>query len=203
MSFRQKAGKEMREVAVLTLCFFIWFGVLILLRRLYLAEYEIQFRGLSLALVGALVVAKVVLVLEHVPLGQWVRQHAAAIDVILRTLLYTLGVFVAILLERGFEARHEHGGFGAAVVWVFQHRDFHHVWADALGVGCALLAFNVLAVVRRHLGEGRLHRLFLSPLPGELRAEADSGRTGEHSVNRETQARRSTRPAEGNERGSA
>src|SRR5215831_15502769 len=102
MSLRQKLGKEIREVTMVTLGFFIWFGVLILLKRLYLAEYQIRFRGLSLALLGALVVAKVVLVMEHVPLGQWVRQHAAGVDVILRTLLYTLGVFVVLLLERGF-----------------------------------------------------------------------------------------------------
>jgi hypothetical protein len=29
MSFRQKLKKELREVAVTTLCFFVWFGVLL------------------------------------------------------------------------------------------------------------------------------------------------------------------------------
>jgi hypothetical protein len=163
MSFRQKLAHELRVVAVTTLYFAVWFGVLVTLKRLLLADYQIQFRGLSLALVSALIVAKVVLLLEHVTLGQWIRQHAVAVDVLLRTLLYTFGVAVVLLLERGFEARHEHGGFGAGVAWIFQHRDMHRVWADTLAVGCALLVFNAVSAVRRHLGEGRLHRVFLSP----------------------------------------
>src|SRR5262245_48807746 len=162
MSFQQKLVNEMREVALTTLYFAVCFGVLVALKRLYLAEYQIRFRGLSLAVVSALIVAKVVLVMEHVTLGQWVRSHAAGLGVILRTLLYTLGVAVALLLEKGFEARHEHGGFGASVIWVFKHRDMHHVWADTIVVGCALLGFNTLGAMRRHLGEGQLHRVFLS-----------------------------------------
>jgi hypothetical protein len=163
MSFREKFMEEIKEVVATTLYFAAWFGVLVLLKRLYLAQYEIQFRGLSLALLGALVVAKVVLVMEHVSFGQWFRNHPPLVEVVLRTLLYSLGVFVALMLERGFEARHEHGGFLASVAWVFEHREVHRVWADTLGVGCALLGFNALRVVQRHLGQGELRQMFLSP----------------------------------------
>src|SRR5215831_4677395 len=135
MGLHQKLAHEFRVVVVTTAYFAVCFGVLVALKRLLLADYQIQFRGFSLALVSALIVAKVVLILEHVTLGQWIRNHAVAVDVVLRTLLYTVGVAAALLLERGFEARHEHGGFGAGVAWVFQHRDMHHVWADTLVVG--------------------------------------------------------------------
>src|SRR5215469_9808095 len=103
MSFRQRLWKEVREVGATTLYFAIWFGLLVLLKRLYLSEYHIKFSGLSVALISALLVAKVVLILEHVTLGQWVHKHAVAFDVVLRTLLYTFGVLVALWLERGFE----------------------------------------------------------------------------------------------------
>jgi hypothetical protein len=169
--FRQKLWKEVREVGLTTLYFAACFGVVVLLKRLYLAEYHIQFRGMSVALISALLVGKVVLLLEHVTLGQWVRKHAVVLDVVLRTLLYTFGVLVALWLERGFEARHEHGGFGAALVWVFQHRDMHRIWADTIAVGAALLAFNVLRAVRHHLGEGQMHRVFMSPPHAELKGE--------------------------------
>ena len=177
MSFRHKLAHEFQVVVVTTLYFAVWFGVLLVLKRLYLADYQIRFRGFSLALVSALIVAKVVLLLEHVTLGQWVRNHAVAVDIILRTLLYTVGVAVVLLLERGFETRHEHSGFGGAVVWVFQHRDMHHVWADTITVGCALLGFNALSAVRRHLGEGQLHRLFLSPPVESLKTNKPHGKT--------------------------
>ena len=57
---------------------------IVLLKYLVLAEYQVAFHGLSVALVGALVLAKVVLVLEHVALGQWVRARPAWVDVVLR-----------------------------------------------------------------------------------------------------------------------
>jgi hypothetical protein len=158
--------KEIETVALTTLYFAVWLGVLMLIKRLILEEYRIEFRGMSLALLGALVIAKVVLILEHVPLGQWVRRHAALVDVALRTLMYTLGVVVVLLLEKAFESRHENGGFGAALAKVFQHRDIPHVWANTICVGSALLVFNALAVLRHHLGMGRLIPLFLKPLKG-------------------------------------
>jgi hypothetical protein len=162
MNLRQ----EIETVALTTLYFAVWLGVLMLIKRLILEEYRIEFRGMSLALLGALVIAKVVLILEHVPLGQWVRRHAALVDVALRTLMYTLAVVVVLLLEKAFESRHENGGFGAALAKVFQHRDIPHVWANTICVGSALLVFNALAVLRHHLGMGRLIPLFLKPLKG-------------------------------------
>ena len=167
----QKLKDEIRGVALATLYFAMWIGVLVALKQLVLAEYRIEFRGLSQALVGALVLAKVVLVLEHVPLGAWIRTRPALVDVILRTALYALGVLVMLLLEKAFEGRHEHGGFGPALVSVFQHAEVHHVWVNTICLSGALLGYNALSVVRRHLGEGGLIRLFLSPLPEKSRAE--------------------------------
>ena len=163
MSLKEGLKKEIKEVALTTLYFAVWLGVLVLLKRLILADYWIEFHGMSLALIGALIIAKVVLVLEHVPLGRWLRRHAVLLEVLLRTLLYTLGVAVVLLLEKAFESRHEEGGFGAALARVLQHRDIAHVWANTICVGSALLVFNALSVLRRHLGEGRLVALFLAP----------------------------------------
>jgi len=167
MSIMQKVKDEIRSVALATLYFAAWIGVLVLLKTLILAEYRIEFHGLSLALVGALVLAKVVLVLEHVPLGAWIRTRPALLDVILRTALYALGVFVVLLLEKTLEGRHEHGGFGPSLIALFQHAEVYHVWANVICLSGALLGYNVLSVLRRHLGEGAFIRLFLKPLPDE------------------------------------
>jgi len=110
-------------------------------------------------------------VLEHVSLGAWIRTQPAWLDVILRTALYAFGVLVVLLLEKTFEGRHEHGGFGPSLIAVFQHAEIHHVWVNTICLSGALLGYNVLSVVRRHLGEGGLIRLFLSPLPEASRAK--------------------------------
>jgi len=93
------------------------------------------------------------------------------VGVDVRTGLYGFGVLVVILVEKAFEARHEYGGFARALVQVIQHQDIPHVLAAAIGVTGALLVFNALSVVRRHLGKGGLLRLFLVPLPEPRKEE--------------------------------
>ena len=70
MSLPAKLRDEIRSLGLTTLFFGVWFFVLLLLKWLVLAEYRIEFHSLSMALVGALIVAKVVLVLENVPLAR-------------------------------------------------------------------------------------------------------------------------------------
>jgi hypothetical protein len=95
------------------------------------------------------------------PLGGWVGRHAALVDVVLRTLLYTVGVWVVLLLEKAFEARHEAGSFGASLAGIFDHRDMPHVWANTICVAGALFVFNSFAVLRPYLAGGKLLPLFL------------------------------------------
>jgi len=170
MSFKQKLKDEIKAIGIAALYFGCWIAALLLLKSLVLAEYKIAFHGWSVAVVGALVLSKVVLVLEHVSLGAWVRAQPAWVDVVLRTALYSLGVAVVLVFEKGYEGRHEYGGFGPTLQRLFQLEDVHHVWANTLCISGALLGYNALAVVQRHLGEEGLIRIFLSPLPGETKA---------------------------------
>lgn len=162
---REKLKHELGALAKAGLYFAVWLGVLVVLKTLILEEYQIEFQGLSVALGGALVLSKVVLILEKVPMGACVRRQAAWIEVALRTSLYTLGVAVVLLLERAFEGRLEHGGFAGSVWSVLRDPELAHVWVNTIVVGGALLSYNVLWVIRRHLGEGGLLRLFRRPLP--------------------------------------
>ncbi len=171
MSIAQKLKREIATVALLMLYFGCWLGALELLKYLVLTEYQIEFYGLSVALVGALVLAKVVLVLEHVKLGAWVRARPAWVDVVLRTALYSFGVFVVLLLEKAFEGRHEYDSFGASLIALFRHADAHHVWLNIICLSAALLSYNMLSVVRKCLGKGALLRMYSTPLPIESEKE--------------------------------
>lgn len=147
----------------MTLFFGMWLGVLMILKFLILEDYHIRLGGFSMVLIGALVLAKVVLILEHVPLGAWLRNQPVLVDVILRTIIFAFGTFVVMLMEKAFESRHEQGGFGPGLMNVFQHRDMPHVWANTVCVTGALLFYNLLAALNHHLGSGGLARVFLSP----------------------------------------
>lgn len=167
MAIKEKLQEEFKALCIAALYFGCWIFALLVIKWLVLAEYQIAFNKWSMVLVGALVLSKVVLVLEHVSLGAWVRRQPAWVDVVLRTALYTLGVALVLLLEKGFEGRHEAGGFVPALQHLFQRTDIYHLWANILCVSGALLVYNAIVVVRRHLGNLELLRIFLTPLPEE------------------------------------
>ena len=167
MPVKEKLIEEIKSLIQVWLYFTVWLGWLVVLKKLVLEEYQIGFQGLSVALVGALVLSKVVLILEHVTLGAWVERRPAWVEVILRTVLYSFGVVVVLLLEKAFEGRHEHGSFAASLRSLFGDVDLDHVWANAICIGGALLSYNVLWAVRRNLGSGGLLSLLQKPLPTE------------------------------------
>jgi len=165
VSLRHKLKHELQAVALTTAYFAVWFGMLIAAKALLLAEYQIHIGKVSVALVAALVVAKVVLIMDRVPLGSWLERQPGWIDVLVRTMLYTFCALIVLMLEKAFDSRHEYGGVRESLMNVFQHRDVQHVWATVIGVGGALCGFNILAVLRRHLGEHSLIRVFFRPVP--------------------------------------
>jgi len=171
MSVAAKLREEVKSIGLVSLYFAAWILVLLLLKRLVLAEYHIEFHDFSLVVIGAVILAKVVLVLENVPLGSRRRERPALVDVVLRTAMYGVGVLIVLLLEKAFEVRHEYGGFFPALAQVIHHRDTPHVLAAAIGVTGALLVFNASFVIQRHLGRRGLFKIFLSPLPEQTTAE--------------------------------
>lgn len=166
MNVQQKLKHELRAIVMVTLFFAAWLGILMGIKALILEDYHIRFGSFAMVLIGALVLAKVVLIMEHVPLGVWLRNHPVLMDVMLRTILYACGTFVVMLLEKAFESRHDRGGLGPALMNVFQHRDMPHLWANTICVTGALLFYNLLSALNRHLGCGGLARVFLSPPEG-------------------------------------
>jgi len=167
MSAMEKLKEEIRSVLLLTLYFAVWLGVLIVIKKLILAEYDIEFKGFTVALVGSLVLAKVVLISEYVSLGSWIRNRPALMEVIMRTLFYTLGVFVVLVVEKSFEGRHEYGGFIPSMIAKFQTVEGFHVWANVICISGALLVYNIFSALKKIFGEGRLLQALLRPLPDE------------------------------------
>lgn len=170
MSLKQKLKDEIASIGLSAVFFAVWIAALMLLKSLILAEYRVEFHEWSMVVIGALVLSKVVVVLQHVSLGAWVQSRPAWVAVVLRTAIYSAGVAVVIVIEKGLEGRHEHGGFLPALRALLHQTDAHHVWANTLCLSGALLVYNVLFVVQRHLGRGGLMRIFLVPLPEEGKA---------------------------------
>jgi hypothetical protein len=112
MELKQRMVHEIKPVGIATLCFGCWIAALVVLKQLILAEYQIAFHAMAKALVGTLILAKVMLVLEHINLGTGVSLRPVWMDVLFRWVLYCLGVLAVLVLVNAFEARHECNGLG-------------------------------------------------------------------------------------------
>jgi hypothetical protein len=164
MTVRHWLAEEAKSIALTTAFFAAWFLALMTLKTLVLEEYEIRFSGVVTALFGALITAKVVIVLRHVPVLGPLERAPAWLWIASRTVLYTLGVLAAATLERAFETRGERGVM-ASLASLAGDPHWPHLLAATLGVGIALFVYNATEVLHRHMGGDMMRRAFGSPLP--------------------------------------
>jgi hypothetical protein len=154
--------EELKAIAGVTLYFAACFVLILLMKHFWLEEYGIRFTGIAAALVAALVTAKVIIVLDHVPLTRWLGGAPGIVSVVVRSAVYTAVVLVVMLLEKAFEARAEYGGFTSAVANIFHHPELPQLYATMIAVGLSFLAYNVFELMRQAVGGDRMVELFLS-----------------------------------------
>lgn len=160
MKIIEKIIKEIRIILRTTGYFATVFILMMVMKTLDLKDYNIEFAGLGQALIGALIMAKVILLMEMITLGKWVQDQPPIVDILLRTLLYSAGVAIVVLLEKAFEVRHEVQGFWNAILHVFGNRDIYHVWATTIGAAASIFVYNAFSIIQLTMGRRALAKLY-------------------------------------------
>lgn len=169
-TMQHKIRREITALALTSLYFGTWLLALLFVKHLLLAEYNIRFYGWSAAIVGTLVLAKVVLVLEHVPLGRRIESSPAWIGILARTALYSAGVVVVLGIEHGLRGAREHGGFIKALTAESESVNIDHLWVNVICLTAAILFLNTYVVLHRRIGGSAIRQIYLQPPPGEALA---------------------------------
>jgi len=165
MSINEKIKHELKAFTWSFLYFLTWFALLVLIKALLLHEYKIHFFSLSTAFIGALVVAKVVLILDNLPLSRKTIKYPAYVHIIFRTIFFSIGVFLMMIIETAFEARHNYNGFIDSLMHVFSHVNIYQVYVNSICVAGALFGFNFLSLLNRYLGKGGIGKILINPFP--------------------------------------
>jgi hypothetical protein len=149
--------REMVEVGLVTLYFLGCFLVAVALTKLVLAEHRIEFRGLTEAVITALVLAKVVVVMDKTRAGTHfdARVPVAAY----KSLLYFAATFGVLFAEKVLRAYREHDALGTAFIAVWTQRDREVILMKSLCIWLALVGYHLYAGVDRRLGKGILWRV--------------------------------------------
>src|SRR6185369_1790138 len=154
---------EAKEVGLITLYFLFCFSAALILKKLFLASYDIEVYVLSTLVISALVVAKVVAVLDQTQAGTRFDQTLPLGMVALyKTLVYMVATLVVLFLETVIDVYRESHSLRAAVLEIWAHRDWNLLLAKVLCGGLAFAGYHLYAGLDRRLGTGTLRRLIMT-----------------------------------------
>jgi len=163
---------EFRELLPPTIFFFVGFNLILFTKRLFLADYLIQFSGFFLATISALVVGKTVLVADMLP---FLRRfdHAPLIQPILfKTVVYSLLVFVVRLLEAFVHYLIQGGGVGGGgfLDELLGSFSWDHFIAIQMWIFVLFLIYVTASELNDLFGDGELFKILFTRRSSELKS---------------------------------
>ena len=156
MKFFRWLGKELREVFPVTLFFFLGFILVSLIVKLMLEEYDIPVKIFSQSMVAALIIGKVVLVLEQVRLEDRFPNSPKGVLVTIKTAFYGFWAIVVGFLERIVEAWRATGGFASGLHEAWMHTEIHRFSAVILCVTILFATYFTFLEVEKKMGRGAI-----------------------------------------------
>jgi hypothetical protein len=161
MSWKSRLWKAMIDFWGIALYLTVFFLVFNNYRRLILAHYQISYTEYGVSVVQALVLGKVVLILEELHVGSGFAERPLIIPTLVKTFLFLVCIAIFGLLESLVSGLwHGHGLSGAVHEMLL---DFNYErLAGLLVMFFAFVPFFGVRELNRVLGKGTIQKLFFS-----------------------------------------
>lgn len=153
------ATELFRDMAPKIVFFFSAFGLLFLLFKLFVAQYSIEYSAFAKAAVAALILGKVVPLLDWVQSGHRFETHRRIVVIASKTVIYATVVIVLGIGERMFETYREEGSLGKAADFMIANSNGHRFLGLVLLISVVVGAYLALQEIDRAMGDGSLYRL--------------------------------------------
>jgi len=156
-------------VAYLTLVFgaFTWY------RRLILADVGITYTDYGVALIEALIFAKVIMIGDAIHLGRGFEHKPLIFPILLKTAIFTLFVGLFVLIENAIKSLIKSKGAVEGVM-EFLGKGSYEIIAGSLVIFVAFIPFFALRELSRVLGgEGKILDLFFKSRDKQLPSPHD------------------------------
>lgn len=164
--------RELRDVAPPTIFFFLGFNLVLFTKRLFLADYLIQYTGFLIATTGALIVGKAVLVADKMPFLRRFDYAPLAYPILFKTAIYTLFVFLARLIELlvRYLGQGSALGHGRLVTHVLGRFSWPQFIATELWVTVLFLLYVTASELNGLFGDGELAKVFFTRRSSALKS---------------------------------
>ncbi|GEM_PF-6385889 len=151
---------EFRAVLSVTLFFLICFSFFAILKKAFLAQYEIEYRGFVSAFVGALVLGKVVVILDHIKLTNKYKHLPNIFSVLFRSLIYLIGYIAFSYVEHIVIGLFSGNRIIESISNNTHHLMSHEGLATLIVLSITFIFFNAFWVIRTHIGPKQLFALY-------------------------------------------
>ncbi|MFO1313172.1 MAG: hypothetical protein U1F41_14035 [Burkholderiales bacterium] len=129
-------------------------------RRFLLAEYSIAYTNYWLALVGALILGKAIMIGSTFRLGRWLEDRPLIVPTVYKTLLFWMLVLVLRTVEFAVHGVLRGDDVETALGELLAEKGTDELLANSLVVLIALLPFFAVRELGRVLGRERIAALF-------------------------------------------
>lgn len=156
----EKLRRELIEYAFNVAYLMLVFAAFTQYRRFLLAEYSIAYTNYWVALIGALILGKVIMIGSLFRLGRWVEDKPLIVPTIYKALLFCALIVVLRMVEFAVRGLLQGDGLTKALGEFFAQKGVNEVFANILVVLIALLPFFAVRELGRVLGRERIAALF-------------------------------------------
>lgn len=147
---------EMRKAIPPFVFLFIMLGVGHITTALVLDEYHVTANRMAVALVGALIVAKAILVADALPFSRIFARRALLWSILWKGLIYTVITLVFRFLEEFIPLARRSGGIATGWDRLLEQVSWPHFWAVQIWIAFSLLGYCLGAEMVRVVGRERV-----------------------------------------------
>ncbi|MEX2202418.1 MAG: hypothetical protein WD711_13555 [Dongiaceae bacterium] len=152
--------REIRELLPPTIFFFIAFALLLLTQALVLQEHGIDAWDWGRAIVGALIVGKVVLIVDHFRFMNRYPERPLIWNTLWKTLIYNIAATAVHYLEKILPPIFDGEGFAAANRALYAATDWERIVLIHMWLAVLLLAYCSARELVRAIGPAKVRRMF-------------------------------------------
>lgn len=154
---------ELTAVIPPLLFFFVAFQLLAFTRALILEQYGIQVSTFLASTIAALVVAKVVLVVDLLPFVNRYPHKPLAYNVVWKTLIYMVAALVVRYVEHMIPFVRQYGDLAVAHRHLMEEVVWPHFWVVQIWLLVLFLGYCTMRELVRALGAQRVRELYFGP----------------------------------------
>ncbi len=156
---------EFFEVLPPTIFFLLTFHIVLLDRILMLRQYNLSPASMTGAAVLALLVGKIVLIVDKFPFVNRFPDRPLAYNIVWKTAIYVVAASGLHFAERLASVWWEVGQLSTALRRLRTETVWPHIWAIQLWLVVLILVYCALRELVRVIGAKRVRRMFFGPLP--------------------------------------